>query len=190
VGAASLVTVICGILAIALLLYAALHDLAARTVPNWLPLCMLALGIVARLMDHTLETGLIIAAATFAVLFAIWVLGYMGGGDVKLWAATALLIPPQLRPELNFFLLVFVLGGLLGLIYLAMWPLLRRRLVRRRRAALAGVPMPMPPAPPRGLLRRALRAEAWRIGRRGPLPYACAIAAGAIMSLLPVFPQL
>ena len=59
VGAASLVTVICGILAIALLLYAALHDLAARTVPNWLPLCVLALGIVARLMDHALANSLI-----------------------------------------------------------------------------------------------------------------------------------
>jgi len=177
VGASSRVTVLYGTLAILLLLYAALHDLAARTVPNWLPLCVLALGVFARVLDHTLETGLIIAAATFAVLFAIWVLGYMGGGDVKLWAATALLIPPQLRPELNFFLLVFLLGGLLGIIYLAMWPLLRRRR-----------PAPAPRLAPsrRGLLRRALRAEAWRIGRRGPLPYACAISAGAIVSLLPL----
>jgi len=173
--------VIFGTLAIALLLYAALHDLVARTVPNWLPLCVLALGAFARLMDHTLETGLIVAGATFAVLFAIWVLGYMGGGDVKLWAATALLIPPQWRPELNFFFMVFLLGGVLGLVYLALWPLLRRR----RKAAAAVLPVA-----PRGLVRRALRAEAWRIARRGPLPYACAISAGAILSLLPAFPQL
>ncbi len=176
-------TIVCGTLAIALLLYAALHDLVARTLPDWLAPCVLALGIVVRLMDHTLEIGLIIAAATFVVLFAIWVLGYIGGGDVKFWPATALLIPPQLRPELNFFLLVFVLGGLLGLIYLAMWPLLRRH--RRRVLMTRGMK-----AAPRGLLRRALRAEAWRISRKGHLPYACAISAAAIVSLLPVFPQL
>ena len=36
------------------------------------------------------------------------------------------------------------------------------------------------PAPrrPRHLLPRIVRVEAWRIRHRGPLPYACAIAAG------------
>ncbi len=173
-GVSHFVTYLFGIIAIALLVYAALHDLAARTVPNWLPLCVLLVGCGFRLEDHTLGTGLIIAAATFAFLFVIWVLGVMGGGDVKLWAATALLIPPQLRPELGFFLHVFLLGGLLGIIYLALWPLLRRL---RRGAA--------PSSRRLGLFRRALRAEAWRIARRGPLPYACAISAAAILTLIP-----
>ncbi len=170
-----------GILAIGLLAYAALHDLAARTVPNWLPLCLLVIGVLMRLADHSLRTGLIIAAVTFGILFVVWVFGFMGGGDVKLWAATALLIPPHLMPELAFFERVFLLGGLLGLIYLALWPLLRRA----RRAAAAAGAAPNGAARRRGLAARALRAEAWRIARRGPLPYACAIAASAIVTLLP-----
>ncbi len=167
-----------GIFAVALLVYAALHDVAARTVPNWLPLCVAALGCAARLADHTLEVALLIAGVTFIVLFAIWVLGLMGGGDVKLWAATALLIPTQLQPELDFYLRVFLLGGLLGLIYLALWPVVRR--VRRAGAANA-----FAAGRPKNLLRRVARAEAWRIGRRGPLPYACAISVSAIVALLP-----
>jgi prepilin peptidase CpaA len=34
------------------------------------------------------------------------------------------------------------------------------------------------------LLARALRVERWRIHRGGPLPYACAIAAGGLFILL------
>jgi prepilin peptidase CpaA len=175
-------TYVFGILAIALLIYAALHDVAARTVPNWLPLCVCALGCAARLADHTIETALIVAAVTFVVLFAIWVLGLMGGGDVKLWAATALLIPPQLQPEMDFYLRVFLLGGLLGIVYLALWPLARR--LRR-----GGVPGDIA-SRPKTLLRRIARAEAWRIGRRGPLPYACAISVAGILALLPPSLQL
>jgi prepilin peptidase CpaA len=152
-----------------LLLYAALHDLAARTVPNWLPACLLAIGFCVRLTDHSLLLALAVAAATFTVLFCIWMLGAMGGGDVKLWAATVLLIPPFLQTELGFFLRVVVFGGVLALIYLTLW-----RLVPKPHASRDG-----------GTLRRALRAEAWRIGKKAPLPYACAIAGGAIVTIMP-----
>jgi len=156
--------------ATALLVYAALHDLAVRTVPNWLSALLLLIGLCVRLQDHSLIMGLVIAGATFLVLFIIWLLGGMGGGDVKLWAATALLIPPLMQPELAFFLRVVVFGGVLAIVYLSLC-----RLVPRPRASNQG-----------GLLRRVLRAEAWRIGRRAPLPYACAIAGGAIVTLLPL----
>jgi prepilin peptidase CpaA len=176
------VSYIFGILAIALLIYAALHDVAARTVPNWLPICVFGLGCASRFADHTIITALIVAVITFIVLFAIWVLGLMGGGDVKLWAATAMLIPPQLQPELDFYLRVFLLGGLLGIVYLALWPVVRRLRARNTLSGAAGRPTT--------LLRRIARAEAWRIGRRGPLPYACAISASAILALLPPTIQL
>jgi prepilin peptidase CpaA len=181
VGASNLVTYFFGVLAIGLLAYAAFHDVAARTVPNWLSLCLLALGAAVRLADHTLEAGLIIAGVTFVLLFAIWVLGLMGGGDVKLWAAATLLVPPDLHTEINFFFGVVLLGGLLGLVYLALRPVLRRV----RAAGPAGRM-----AASRGLFARVLRAEAWRIDRRGPLPYACAISASAILTLLPLSFQL
>ncbi len=158
------------IIATALLLYAALHDIAARTVPNWLPAVLAFIGICARLIDHSLLSGGMVAALTFAILFVIWLLGAMGGGDVKLWAATALLIPPMLQPELDFVLRVVVFGGLLAIFYLSL-----RLWVRKPSASR-----------PNGCVARVLRAEAWRIGRRAPLPYACAIAGGAIVTLLPL----
>jgi prepilin peptidase CpaA len=158
------------VVAAGLLVYAALHDVAARTVPNWLPASLFVIGCCARLIDHSLLGGGLIAAVTFAVLFVIWLLGAMGGGDVKLWTATVLLIPPMLQPELAFFLRVVVFGGILAVIYLALRPLVPKR----------------QPARPAGLFLRVLRVETWRISRRGPLPYACAIAGGAIVTLLPL----
>jgi len=157
-----------------LLVYAALHDFAVRTVPNWLPLTLLGLGVMLRLADHSLMIGLIVSLVTFSILFGIWMLGAVGGGDVKLWAATALLIPPLLQPELAFFLRVVVLGGLLALVYLMLC-----FVVPKPRAGLGKTVG-------RGLFKRILRAEAWRIGRRAPLPYAFAISASAIMTLLPL----
>ena len=77
--------------------------LAVRTVPNWLPALLLLLGICARLLDHNLLPGLVVAAVAFALLFGIWVAGAMGGGDVKLWAATVLLVPPGWQPQFTFF---------------------------------------------------------------------------------------
>lgn len=154
-----------------LLGYAALHDLAVRTVPNWLPAALLLLGICARLLDHDLFSGLIVAAIAFALLFCIWVTGAMGGGDVKLWAAAVLLVPPGWQPQFAFFVDVVLAGGLLAMLYLAL-----SLVVPRPRAVRGGRG---------GQLRRFLRVEQWRIGRRGPLPYACAIAAGAIATFIP-----
>jgi prepilin peptidase CpaA len=159
--------------ALALLVYAALHDLAARTIPNWLPLCVLLVGAMLRVADHSLLPALAVAGTTFAVLFVIWVAGAIGGGDVKFWAATALLIPPRLQPELAFFLHVFMIGGLLALLYLGLWLVMRRQ-------------RPAPVTRAAGLATRVLRAEAWRIARRGPLPYALAISASAIITLSPL----
>jgi prepilin peptidase CpaA len=156
--------------AMGLLVYAALHDLAVRTVPNWVPAMLLLLGICMRLADHSLLDAVIVSVASFAVLFVIWLLGGMGGGDVKLWGATVLLIPPLLQPELAFVLHVVILGGLLAICYLLLC-----FFIPKPKASRGG-----------GYLRRALRAEAWRIGRRAPLPYACAIAGGAIVTFFPL----
>jgi prepilin peptidase CpaA len=158
------------LLAAGLLVYAALHDFAVRTVPNWLPVCLIVLGVPLRIMDHMLLDAIIIAAVEFVLLFLLWLRGYMGGGDVKLWGATVMLIPPIIQPELNFVLYIALFGGVLALVYLVLC-----KLVPRPHASRQG-----------GLLRRALRAEAWRISHRAPLPYACAIAVGAIATLLPL----
>ena len=157
-------------IAVGILIYAALHDLAARTVPNCLSVGLFSLGFLLRAADHSLLDGLLISAGTFLALFTIWAFGAIGGGDVKLWAATALLIPPFWSPALWFFLRVIMFGGLLAIVYLLLC-----LVVRKPRASQAG-----------GLLRRVARVEAWRISRRGPLPYAMAISGSAILTLLPL----
>lgn len=146
--------------------YSALHDLAARTVPNRIVLFVAILGISARAIEGSLIPGICAATAVFAVAVFCWSRGWMGGGDVKLLGATALAVPPDAVPMLVF--VMGLAGGLLALVYLAARPV-----------------MPVPSAMrPRSFLARALRAERWRIRRGGPLPYACAIAAGGLFVLL------
>jgi prepilin peptidase CpaA len=41
-----------------------------------------------------------------------------------------------------------------------------------------------PPGKPVGMLRRIMRCEHWRLRRRGPLPYAVAIAVGIMFALM------
>lgn len=160
-----------------LLAYAAFHDLAVRTVPNWLSGALLLIGLCARLLGHDLLPGLLVAAAAFALLFCIWAAGAMGGGDVKLWAVVVLLFPPSWQPQFMLLLYVVLAGGVLALAYLALSLVVPRPRAVLSPHVLAGARF--------GRLRRFLRVEQWRIGRRGPLPYACAIAAGAIVALFP-----
>lgn len=157
----------------ALLVAAAATDFAARIIPNRIPLLLLALGLLLHLAQGSLLPGLATAGAVFAVLFLLWLAGVMGGGDVKLLAATAFCVAPTTVPAL--IVRVGLAGGALGLAYLA-----ARRLVPAPRG-----PAPRPAAgrrPP--LARRVLRAEAWRIGHRSPLPYGIAIAIGGLLTLI------
>ncbi|HEY3443923.1 MAG TPA: A24 family peptidase [Paludibaculum sp.] len=78
----------------ALVLIAAFSDLRSRTIPNWLTLG----GIVAGLAMHSYltgwsglqfsATGLGVAALVFLPIF---MMRWLGGGDVKLWAAVGAL---------------------------------------------------------------------------------------------------
>jgi prepilin peptidase CpaA len=89
--------------AMALLIWAALHDLAARTVPNLLSAGVMGAGLGLRVIDHSLLASLGVAALCFLLLFAVWLAGMIGGGDVKLWSAAVLLMPPRWQIELLFF---------------------------------------------------------------------------------------
>jgi prepilin peptidase CpaA len=152
----------CGIATIILLL-AGVHDLAFRTVPNWMSVVLLLPGILLRLMSGTLMLGLLAGVLVFLAGAFCWRRGWLGGGDVKLLAATAVLVPPSL--VVNLLLDVALAGGVLAMIYLAM--------------AKCKAPPCTTPRPP-GMLRRIRRAELYRIRRRGPLPYASAIAVGTL----------
>ena len=103
--------------------------------------------------------------AVFVVAALMWRRGWMGGGDVKLHAAAALLVPANL--VLDLIMATAISGSVLSLFYL---------LARRR------MPRPPPGRPP-SLLRRIVKVERWRLRRGGPLPYAVAIASGACFVL-------
>jgi prepilin peptidase CpaA len=163
--AAAQTIVIVGLL---LVIGAALHDVAVRTVPNWVSLALLFLGLAARLLDGDLPLGIGVAAAVFGFAALAWMRGWMGGGDTKLLGAVALIAPPSRIPEL--LLMTALCGGVLALFYLVMSFLVKRPAGGRRRTLLA----------------RLAKAERWRLSRRGPLPYAVAIAGGSVLSISPL----
>lgn len=149
----------------AVLLGAVLNDVAFRTVPNWMPAALMALGVGIRLLDGGLAPGLL---ACVLILFGAgfcWHRGWMGGGDVKLLAACGILVPPGLSGVM--LLNVALAGGALALVYLALGRLLAA---------------PGEACPP-GRLRSIVWAERHRIHHRSPMPYASAIAVGALLVL-------
>jgi prepilin peptidase CpaA len=159
---ATLLTMIC----VGLLVVAAMHDLAARTIPNALPAFLAGGGFLLHLGAGNLAAALATAAMVCSLAAFCWFRGWLGGGDVKLLGAAALAVP--VVSMTSFILDVGVAGGLLALLYL-----LARRLVPA--ASVTG---------PVSLAARVWRAECWRIRRGGPLPYGLAIAAGGVLTLL------
>lgn len=154
---------------IVILLAAALHDIAARTVPNGMVLALAIAGLLSRIADGTVLLSIIAGLSVFFAAAFCWRRGWMGGGDVKLLGAVATMVPPHAV----FSLLAFIAfaGGGLALVYVA-----GRTLAGKRKIDTSG-------RRPSGLPARVLRAESWRIRRGGPLPYACAIAAGVLITL-------
>jgi prepilin peptidase CpaA len=147
------------------LLFAAAHDVALRTIPNIVPLIVAAAGLGLNALNGQLAPALLGGGLVFAGAWYCWRHGWMGGGDVKLLGASALLMPPTSTPELV--LNTAMAGGVLALLYVVLARL------------LPGGTMPRPA----GLPARIWRAERRRIRRGLSLPYGCAIAAGALLTL-------
>ena len=90
----------------------------------------------------------------------------MGGGDVKLMGAAGLALTPAAVPL--YLAAVSIAGGGVAMVYL-----FGRLFLTAPGSARPGAFVP-----------RVLRVERWRMSRGGPLPYACAIAAGTMFVLL------
>src|ERR1700722_2438456 len=158
------------------LLVAAAHDVAVRTVPNLVSLIVAMSGLGLHALDGQLLPALFRGGLVFAVAWYCWRRGWIGGGDVKLLTACVLLVPPGSVPEL--ILSTATAGGLLAVSYLALAWLLRGNV-----AALPAGSGQAGSLRHRNLLRRVWRAERRRIHRGLSLPYSCAIAAGAVLTL-------
>jgi prepilin peptidase CpaA len=91
-------------------------DVRARRIPNALVLGVAALGLFRLIVAADAITAvytLTAAAAVFAAAFLLFWRGYLGGGDVKLMAATALLV--GYHDLCGFLLVMSVCGALVAL---------------------------------------------------------------------------
>jgi prepilin peptidase CpaA len=145
----------------ALLLAAAVWDIASFTIPNFLQAGLLA-AFALLMIVHPLgagEFGMHLLAGFIGLVagFTLFALGYIGGGDAKLFACVALWF--GMDDLLAYTLVASVFGGALTLGLLAMrnWPL------------------PAPLATQNWLLRLHDDAEG--------IPYGAALAAGAFFIL-------
>jgi prepilin peptidase CpaA len=147
----------------AAVIVAAIRDVTTITIPNWISLAIIAAFLPMAVLAHAplgaLEGAAIVGASALALSVIMFALGWVGGGDAKLFAACALWLGwPALMP---FLLWTSVAGGCLSVALL--WS-------RKLASSYPGM------------------GPAW-FGRLmqpgGDVPYGLAIAVGALMA----FPQ-
>jgi prepilin peptidase CpaA len=158
----SCVPFILSLICIVIIITASLNDIVTRMIPNGLAAALAIAGIAMSAIGGHLIGSVLAAGEVFIVSACCWRRGWMGGGDVKLFGAAALGMPAS--SVLTFITAVAIAGGALALFYLV-----ARRLISSSTSAR-----------PDSLFGRVVRVERWRIRRAGPLPYACAIAAGVL----------
>ncbi len=144
-----------------LLVMAAGWDIASFTIPNFLQLALIAsfaaFVVAAGMAPAAIGSHLLAGFLGLAAGFTLFALGYIGGGDAKLFACIALWLGFHNLPE--FALLASIMGGALTLTLLS---------IRR---------MPLP---------AWLTHQHWILRlheARGAIPYGVALAAGAFLIL-------
>jgi prepilin peptidase CpaA len=105
---------------LALMAYAAASDLLTMKIPNWLSLAVVGafavFAVAGGLPWDALPMHVAAAVLVLSVCFALFALGWLGGGDAKLAAATALWLGfPSL---LDYLLVAALAGGVLTLVIL------------------------------------------------------------------------
>jgi prepilin peptidase CpaA len=164
------------IILILVVVVAAWHDIRTRHIPNWIPVSGAILGLVFQIWHSGLPGALTCiagAALGLGIFFPLYMLGGMGAGDVKLFAAVGALVGP------SALVIVFVFTGLLGGLAagtLAAWKgRLRATLQQTVELMLDAGKMQWEHA-------RSVTAAAGATALR--LPYGAVIAAGTLLSLI------
>jgi len=131
-----------------LMAYAASSDLLTMRIANWLVAVLVVAYFVMALVAQVplADVGVSVAAAAIvlAIAFAFFAFGWIGGGDAKLAAATALWVGVGLM--LPYLIYAALMGGGLTLLILAVrrYPLptwlARHKWIDRLHDAKSGVP--------------------------------------------------
>ena len=164
--AATPMGLLAGIVYTSILVIASIGDLRTRRIPNRLVAVLAVLGLAFSVTQRPIVPGALHGIEGLAVGLACWLpfyaLGWLGAGDVKLFAAAGAWLGPMRALEGS------LLGALAGAVLAVMW-MLKTQGVRNAIQTLgmaAGSP---------GLLSTARSEKA-----RSVLPYGVAIAFGAI----------
>lgn len=158
------------IMAVAVGVAASIDDLSRRQISNWIPCSAFAGGVILHAVEHGWRgagSALAGAAAGASVFLVFYLLGGMGGGDVKLMAGFGALL--GVKQLLEAALWTAGCGGLMAAAVIATRAL--RNFWATKNAAGGGKPA----------------AERWAVqpgGRTDSIPYAPAIAAGVWLSLV------
>lgn len=144
-----------------LLVLAAGWDIASYTIPNFLQISLLvsfvAFVVATGMAPSVIGAHVLAGFLGLAVGFSLFALGYIGGGDAKLFACITLWLGFHTLPE--YALMASVLGGALTIVLLV---------VRR---------LPLP---------EALSGQSWILklhDARGAIPYGVALSAGVFFIL-------
>ena len=141
------------------MVFAAISDMLTMKIPNAVSLVLIAgffvLAIAMGMQWSTIGWHALAAVLMLVVCFALFNIGWIGGGDAKLAAATALWLGFGLLPSYGVFASIF--GGVLTLAILQL-----------RRMAMEG---PLSSTPWLARLRE----------KNGGIPYGIALAAAGLM---------
>jgi prepilin peptidase CpaA len=168
------VAVIAGLVGVA----ACIDDLWRRRISNWIPCSAFVGGVILQTVQHGLRgagSALAGALAGGCVFLAFYLLGGMGGGDVKLMAGFGALL--GVKQLLQAALWTAGCGGLMALAVIAARAM-RSLWASRNRARVSK------PAAGESSVAPGIAPDAAAGREAGSIPYAPAIAAGVWLSLV------
>ena len=157
--------------ALVLCCFAAITDLQQRRIPNLLILAVVALAFIrmdsrsdgALMLDDLKWSGFVLAGGLI-----FWRLRWLGGGDVKLIFAGALLVGASALAD--YLVLTILLGGLLGVLAFGdMW-------LEKTYGWSAGLAFPR--------ADMAVRAPNSPLPRKASVPYGIAVSVSCVITLL------
>ncbi len=154
-----------------MLVLAASSDVARRKIPNWITVAIAVTGLASQWTSGGVRAaagGVLAGIVIGALLVPLWLMKGLGGGDLKLGAATALWVGLSRIPHYLF--ASFLAGGILAVVCYSLSTMEARGSIRAN--------------------LYALHAPAWRKAAGAPgrtvlVPYGVAFAVGALYALYP-----